>query len=411
MNRKYQVLVALFLVLALLGTAAFGCGGGEEGKTVITIGVMTDMTGPAQAVFCPLQYAIEDLTRYYNEENLIPNVKLKVVTYDTQLNPSRDIPGYNWLRGHGAQIIIDNMPWPEAMQPFASRDKVPLIAMVGTKSTLTNPPFGWLFSPCSVNADLMKTLLKWISENDWDYQAMGRKPKIGSVSVPTTGDMEDADAVKEYCQDNPDQFEYVAGFVPPITQVTWTSEIKALKDCDYVVVPGSGTSMVTFVEQFRSKGCAGKFISEHPLACYVDLLVRAVGWKALDGSLSAHSTALWWGEESPIVDLAQELLQRYRSGQAEDIIRQGIGYIGGFHQIYFVYDVLRQAVKNVGVNDFDSQAFYNTAISFKEDVQGYTERGWTDDVRYAFKHGVIYRWSAESKDLVRVSDWLPIVVD
>ena len=37
--------IALFLILTLVGTAGLGCAGGEEGKTTIIIGNLTDLTG------------------------------------------------------------------------------------------------------------------------------------------------------------------------------------------------------------------------------------------------------------------------------------------------------------------------------------------------------------------------------
>jgi len=46
--------------------------------------------------------ALEDLVAYYNDSDLIPGVRLEVVVYDGQWDPARDIPGYEWLRGRGA---------------------------------------------------------------------------------------------------------------------------------------------------------------------------------------------------------------------------------------------------------------------------------------------------------------------
>ena len=39
--------------------------------------------------------------------------------------------------------------------------------------------------------------------------------------------------------------------------------------------------------------------------------------------------------------------------------------------------------------------------------QGYPEWGFSQTKRYLMDHNVIYEFSAEAQDLVRVTDWLP----
>ena len=62
----------------------------------------------------------------------------------------------------------------------------------------------------------------------------------------------------------------------------------------------------------------------------------------------------------------------------------------------------------MGVENFDSQAFYNEAMKFKTNWEGYPEWGFSETLRYAVKHTAIYEAKADVGDLVRVSDWLPV---
>lgn len=41
--------------------------------------------------------------------------------------------------------------------------------------------------------------------------------------------------MEEYCQDHPDEFEWVGGFIEPVLTYTWSGPVEALKDCDYLV--------------------------------------------------------------------------------------------------------------------------------------------------------------------------------
>ncbi len=79
-------------------------------KVIITIGNHSDLTGPTSNAMDSINAALDDLIEYFNDENLIPGVELKVVTYDGQMDPARDIPGYEWLREKGADLIFAVLP-------------------------------------------------------------------------------------------------------------------------------------------------------------------------------------------------------------------------------------------------------------------------------------------------------------
>jgi ABC-type branched-subunit amino acid transport system substrate-binding protein len=128
----------------------------------------------------PLAYGIEYVARYYNENDLIPGVELKVVNYDTKYDPARDIPGYEWVRERGAQIIITPLSsTAEVLKPFLERDQVVLFSCASTPTLVEDP--GWIFCKDPPQSAWIKALLKWISEEHWDYESEGRKPKVGAA--------------------------------------------------------------------------------------------------------------------------------------------------------------------------------------------------------------------------------------
>lgn len=139
---------------------------------VITIGNHSDLTGPAANCMQMINHALEDVVGYYNKNNRIPGMKFKVVTYDSQVDPSRDIPGYEWLISKGADFIFTPMPSATAsFKPRADEDKVVVFTATGSIQEL-NPP-GYVFSLGVVPQYEAMTLLKWIAENHWDYQTRG----------------------------------------------------------------------------------------------------------------------------------------------------------------------------------------------------------------------------------------------
>jgi len=399
--------VTCFLVIALVTAFCFGygCDGGGEGQKTILIGLITDVTGVAGNVLSSSQYAVQDLARYINEDNPIPGARIKVAVWDCRYDPSRDIPGYDWLKGLGAKVIIAFLPGSaETLAPFAKRDKIPIVTQAADKA-YTEPP-GWVFCLNAYMTDKPPTLMKWLSERWPNYPT---RPKIGYVGWNLPGELQASGAMKKYCQANPEEFEWVGAHLTPTGNMIWSGQIKALKDCDYIYVGGGSAANAVFVRDFRSRGYTATFMSCEIMSCGRGLFIDMCGWDAMDGTIEMMGSR-WWNETSyPIPKLANELIHRYHPGEAQDIIHMGLIYIGAFHGYYVFYDILRQAIEEVGAENFDSQAFYDKAIKFKKNYEGFSKFEFSEVERVPMKSQAVYRWSADEGDLVRVSDWLPLI--
>lgn len=401
--------MACFLVLALTALFGVGCGGGGEGgKVTIVVGEIIDLTGPGSPAVKSFHYATQDLASYYNDRGLIPGAKIKLVTWDNQFNVARELPGYDWCKQQGAKVIFGvHQTTPETLKPFAERDKMPVFT--GTFTEAGAEPPGWVFIMGANVAKQEATILKWVSENDWDYNQ--GVPKIGFFGWSEVGGIGVEKAVKEYCRAHPDEFNYVGGYFSPMGSSMFSGEIEKLKDCDYVYPYGYPAGQ--FIHDFRTKGYTAKFIGDTCQSAFSGFFVDLCGWDTLDGYLTLN-LARWWNESSPLVDLAKELLSKYRSGEAESIIHAGAGYVGGMSNLLAFYEILRQTVQEVGAENFSGQAMYDTAVNFKLNAEstplwnGMSEWSFSDTDRSCVHDVAVYKWSAQDQDLVRVSDWLPL---
>jgi ABC-type branched-subunit amino acid transport system substrate-binding protein len=381
---------------------------GEEPVT-ITIGELTGLTGIASSALIPVHYAMMDVARYYNDEKLIPGVKIKVVAYDNKSDPARDVPGYAWCKERGAELIIAPLSTTaEILTHFAEKDKLPIMALASTMLAIEPP--GWVFNTSCPPRYETNTLLRWVSEEHWDYTKGIHKFGLVGWNLPNVVEIETA--IKEYCQAYPDKFEWVGSFLAPAGTMAWSSQVEELKDCDYICTTGS--PMATFMKQFQSAGYSATFLGVSAASAYRSSLVDELGYEALDGTLFANES-LWWNESTPIVDLAKELLYRYHdSSEAEEIMNAGSGYVGATQQMVAVLEILSQAVAEVGAENFNSQAYYDAALKYKTEGsmwEGYPQWGFSQTKRYLTDHMVIYEFSAEAQDLVRVSGWVPLVLE
>jgi len=410
MSHKGKIAIAFFMVLTLVATLCLSCAEEEEGgKVTITIGEMTDLTGPGSPAVLSGHYCLEDMVRYYNEEGLVPGVEFKLISWDTKFDPSREVPGYDWLRGRGADLVISVIPQSGIiLKPFADKEKFPLVSLSTDPAMLESP--GWLFSPSNTTAAMMKTLLKWISENHWDYSK--GVPKIGLYGWTEAATHQMEKAMEEYCQAHSDNFGWVDGFFAPMGTMTVGGEIEKLKDCNYVCVPGF--PFAQFITEFRARGYEAAFIDAGVAGPYVGFFVDRCGWEVLDGLLTAQPT-LWWNESTIMVNQAKEVLHRYRPEQAEEVMYAGNGYVGMWTELAATFEILQNAIAQVGAENFNNQAFYDAAVKYKTAGplwEGHPEWGFTQTKRYLIDHIVVYEFSAEAEDLVQVSDdWLPLVLE
>ena len=401
---KVGIIVLAVLLLALPLVAASGCGKKTPSTVVdIVFGSINDLTGPASPATKPVQYALEDVAKYVNENDPIPGVNIKVVAYDCQYNPARDVLGWDFLRGQGAKVIYSPIPTTiSTLASFAARDKVPLVIATGSRDTLEPP--GWVFSWYPAADQIIKGQMEWLAKQ---WKGTG-KIKIGSAGWDEPYATEIKKGASAYAQAHPDKFQWVGGYLAPFLTMTWSAEIGALKSCDYIIAPTTIPGTTTFMKQARESGFKGKFVSTDAIAGFTSFIVDAVGWADLDGMTASHVTT-YWSTESPLTDLATELVRKYHPGEADGIISAGCGYSSVVPYALMYFEILRKAVDKVGVENFTGQAYYDVANNFKsKSIDGYKEAVFTPTSRSAYMYHRVYEWSASAQDLVSRSDWIPI---
>jgi len=370
----------------------------------ITIGNISDMTGPAANSLIMVNSGMDDLVRYFNEENLIPGVELDIKHYDGQYNPANDKPGYEWLKEKGADLIFAGLPnTPVTLKPFLEDDQMMCFSLTASEAVI-DPP-GWVFAMSAPTGAYAKTQLKWIAENDWDWEANG-PAEVGGAGWVGPYWQELAAGAEQYCEEHPEQFTWIGAQLNQYQQI-WDTEIQALKDADYVFPPGAG--MISFIPAFRKSGATAKFICGEAHAPFFNYAAQAAGWDALDGSLFVLPNR-WWNEDAQIPNLANDFIEAYHPGKAEEFQGSGSSYLGPIGQFYGVFTILKETIEQVGAENFTSQSFYDTATSFSMTYDGCEEWNFTDTKRTAWNYVGIYELSAAETGLVRADpEWQLIV--
>ncbi len=372
---------------------------GTSEPVIITIGNLTDQTGPGATAMSTVNKALEDLVKYYNDKNLIPGAELRVINYDGHLEPSQDIPGYEWLMERGSDLIWTSVPaTPMTLNSRVNRDQVILFCATGNLEEFTP---GYAFNLGPVPQHEAFTLLKWIAENHWDYQSKG-PARIGGAAWADSYSDAFMNAMKEYAKAHPDQFEWAKDYLTDF-KFAWQTEVEGLKNCDYVFVP---TPMHIFVEQYRNAGYTATFIGSDTHTAFLGMIDKSDLWDEIDGMLFIRHPR-WWNEEGTIIDLTKKLLYENHPDSAEEIMRDGSGYMA-VYPAYLMLNIIANAVKDTGgpIN-FDSQALYDAATSFSMTIDGIERYSFDDTKRYVPNYYAIYEASATDENLFRVdAEWL-----
>lgn len=398
------------MIVALLLVA---CGGDDDtsettvestetpDEVKITIGNISDVTGGAAGAMRIVDLGIEDAIKYFNENNLIPGVKLEMITYDSEYNPAKEIPGYEWLKERGADIIVGNIPQTSVtLKPFVDDEEMMLFSMPYIEDGFMPP--GYSFSLNVPSKPLGATLMKWVAENDPDFP-QDRPAKIGAANWDEPQSHAVFAGMEEYANAHPDQFEWVGGYLTGRT-FTWGPEVEALKDCDYVMPPMAG--LVPFGKEYRTAGYDARFLGTDGQAAFLGLIGDANLWDELDGMLFTLPYG-YWNDSTELIDLANEYVRQH--DDADHIMSNGTSYLGPFIAYQGMLQMLAETINKVGPENFTSQAFYEVANSYTGMVDG-REWGFIETRRTPIDTLGIYELEAARENLFRADpEWLTIV--
>ncbi|MCX5999432.1 MAG: ABC transporter substrate-binding protein [Chloroflexi bacterium] len=405
MEKWWKTIIACLLVLAVAGGTFTGCGGEATKEGVITIGVLTDFTGPSSPACLGMNEAFEDIVSYYNDEGLIPGAVVKFQTYDTGNDAAKYLPGYDYLKAKGMQTLMVCVSGAqEVAGPYAMADQLPIASFDYDAETFASP--GWVFLLGNSPSAVARTLVEWLAKDHRGYNGAG-VPKLGFVGWNEPIEENTEAAIREYCKANPDKFDYVGGLLVPLGTMTFGGEVQKLKDCDYIYT--TFLPAVYFIKQYRDAGYHATFIGDSGSRAYYSFLVDMVGWKGVDGYMTAES-APWVNEDNPANTYLSEIIDRYRPGKT--ILDMGGTYGGCLCFLRAFMEIVRQAVADRGgASGYDGQAFYDAAVKFNAQYEGLPEYGFSNTGRILVHQMAVYEWSAAAEGLVRLTDFMTLSGD
>ncbi len=371
-------------------------------RVIITIGNHTDLTGVAANAMSVITMALKDTADYYNEQNLIPGVTIKVIDYDNQYDPSKDMVGYEWLKQNGADVIFSGVAATGlTLKPILEDDKTVMIMMSPNTDAFVPP--GWVFAlGNALYEEQIYTLLDWIANNDPDFPT-DRPAKIGGAMFGESAGIAILTAAEEYAEANPEEYEWVDGFLTDFKFI-WQAEAELLKDCDYVFPTVPPPPFVTAYQDVDGKG---KFLGTDAHVAFMGMVGKADLWEAMDGMYVVRPFS-WWTDDGVYMDLTRDILNENHTDSADEIMQEGVGYLTVMPAVMLL-EAIKGTVEEVGAANFASEHLYDYLIDFSMEFDG-CHHSFSNTKRTSNDYLNIHELDAERKDLFRAhEEWIPIV--
>jgi ABC-type branched-subunit amino acid transport system substrate-binding protein len=398
---KATILVALGLLLAIL-PGLTGCAKNEAESKEIVIGILADFTGPAGYAIGTALAGTFAYFRQFEEENLIPGTKVKLVTYDTRTDYSRVVPGYVWLSGRKADMLLVVAGSDIALlKDRLAEDRIPALGFQSSPVLLGSP---WVFTLQAPAGWQGEALVEWIMET-WDYEGEGRPPTVGVVGSTTETTSFYLDAIIPFMQANPGKFDWAGAERAPMTTSSWAGEVSRLKDCDFIIVTTTGPATVSFVKEARARGYGGPYVSGvEGLAAFWDLIRAATPADQLHNCYHAAFQP-YWEEDVPLITELKASLQKYYPDKVEKLMEGNPPVTGWMTGIVFA-EAIAKALDKVGPENVDG-----TALRDAMEETDMTIEGFGHPLRFTAEENFLYRaqrmfdWSVADEKWVHITDW------
>ena len=415
MDKKFSKLALVMLVIALLVVPPLfsGCTDKDERGHSVTIGIMLDFSGTASGQGRRNAQLWEDMVQYTNEVDPIKDkqnntVTLKVISFDNEYDSAKVVIGYRYLLDRGATVLVVTYPQDgEILKSRLAEDKVPMY-IAGPSDTTLDPP-GWIFSMASSSRNQVEFFLEWLSTEGWDYDAMGRIPKIGAFGWDMTVTLERINWAKEWVQAHSEDFEWIGEEIAAFGNMAWLREAERLQDADYLVVGTVGPGVSTFINQAKAIGYEGKYVINWPQMAFWDTYIDTCGAETLRGTLFGSNSPLYW-EDTATSQYIRTVLGRVDPEMLTDTLNVVV------NSMRIPIEAIRAAVEEVGAENVDGQAIYDASLNLKfpPEMLGHPEGAGFDTDRpsalqrecrpstklYEYNPDAEYGW-----DIVK--DWTP----
>jgi ABC-type branched-subunit amino acid transport system substrate-binding protein len=391
-KRLGVAIVAIALTASLLLTACAPRPSTEE-KTV-QFGEIQPITGAVAAATQFTWLGGQDYVRYFNEQEVIPGVRIESVWGDSARQLALFTSHYERFVAAGTPLIrAEESSWVIAMRKSYARDQVVLFLGGGGSHELAYPEPGWIYAVTPLVCEQTAVVLEHFSTN-WKEE---RPPRCVFAGYDAVWGQEPRYAT-EYARGL--GFEVLPPESIPMAVLDATTELLRWRDtgADLVYLQMIESSAAPILRDAERLGLLDQFqFAGHQSSMGDNILkVAAAG---SEGYLIPAVYPWLTDTEVPGVKLMTDNMMKYHG----EVLRQPQYYFG-WVAAAVVCEAIKRAIENVGYENLDGPAVKEALDGMKGfDVYGLASVTYkADDQRGVTKLAV---YEVRGGELVRASDW------
>jgi len=355
-----KVVVSL-LVLSLLALPLVvgACGDEEEpeAKTVL-VGYIGDFSGPTSTASDRLWTCAKEFFQWANETEYLPGVTIEWTEEDDRYDISQVPLAYRSMMARSEPMVLFTMTavGSTGVKPLADRDKIPVLSFTGSVAT-AQEPVGYVFQETFVPEINFNCFLNYVADT-WTET---RPCRVASLSWDDPDGTQHIDSgVATAAALGIDFQEEYAEIAPPGTMdlSTYVARLKDL-DPDYIffamIGPATGSALKT-MDAMGMDTTKAVYIVMSGGGMYEEL--TAVAGEEL--TYGATLVMADYAYSDPLITEDQENLKALM--EVTDFgwdARYHVNALSFYSSCKILYEGLRIAIEDVGLENLDREALYN----------------------------------------------------
>jgi ABC-type branched-subunit amino acid transport system substrate-binding protein len=392
-NRIQGAILALGLAALLLVTACAPPTTVPTGEKVVEIGDLPLLTGGGGTADQPCFLAAQDYVRYFNEEQRIPGVTIKLVWRDCGTTQAGFLSGYRMLVDHGVPVVYSNYATVlEGLKSQLEKDQTPFLTGGGTAIMLYPP--GWIFSDASPQDEAATAVLDYFMQN-WRGE---RPPKLQFFILDSTWGRSVSEKAGKYA-------EGIGFEVLPLEVLDATPQLLRIREreADLVYIQHIITGAGPIMKDVERLGLQGKMQFAGTDSVLGGSLIKMAS-AGVEGFLSPK--ALPWIDETEIPGIKTMIDRQLKY---HGTVYESPEYVGGWFDETIVCEAVKRALDEVGYENLDGPAVKRALENMKDfDVDGMGKITYGPENRRGDRYWAVYQ--VQAGKIVRVSDYQEVPI-
>jgi len=395
MMKGKRVGITILAVAATVALLLTSCAPGPTvEEKVVKVAASYPMTGAGASSMQLQEGGIEDYFRYFNEQEVIPGVRVQLSWADDFLSVTQIYSNYARFVERGMPLIfMEQQGAVIGLKDRAEKDQVVLFVAASGYQEVYYPEPGWRYAVSPSIAEQAAALARYFMEN-WQEE---RAPRLAFIGMDTPWGLEPEYATG-YCQGL--GFEVLPLELTPFVTLDATTILLRLKEsgADLVYIQALPMAVGPILRDAERLGMAGQMTFAGHQSGMGERVVQMAG-VASEGYLIPRLFP-WFNEtEVPGIKLILDTQMKYHGKE----MREGevtFGWVAG----PVVCEAIRRAIENVGYENLDGAAVKEALDSIKDfDVYGLATVTYEPDDHRGVTKVAIHR--IENGKMVRVTDW------